>query len=66
MKISKKEDFQRIKDNVTDLTETLADLKLDIAQPEQEIETKTTPEEFKKGDILQITNNYLGKRGTTG
>ena len=64
MLISKKDQLLEIKEHVRDLTETVADIQLNITQLEQEIESESTSEAFIKGNILQITNTYLGLLGT--
>ena len=64
MKVSKIEQLKRIKDNVTDSTVTLENLKLDIDCLEETLRTTPLSEEFIVWDYLEITNNYLGKKGT--
>ena len=72
MKISKKQQIQIIKAKVEDLTDALENLNLELGILEQSFETTVPPtvtppiRPFQKGDILQITNTYLGKKGTIG
>ena len=74
MKISKTEQIQIIKAKVEDLTAALENLTLELSILEESFETETTVpptvtppvKAFQKGDILRITNSYLGKKGTIG
>ena len=66
MSNSKQTQLQEIRDNVTDLTRNLDSLRLNIRRLEQEIASDSPSETFVIGDTLQITNNYLGLRGTQG
>ena len=72
MKISKKQQIQIIKAKVEDLTDALENLNLELSILEQSFEATVPPtvtlpvRAFQKGDILQITNNYLRKKGTIG
>ena len=73
MKIESRQQVKRIKDNITQLTETLEDLSLELEALERSIQQESTvgkshPDKprFKLGDILQITNSYKGKKGTVG
>ena len=65
IKKSKQDRIKEIQDDVNELTDQLASLKLRL---EQEIESpsETLPEPFIEGDILEITNNYKGLKGTQG
>ena len=71
MKISTKQQVKIIKAKVEDLTDALQNLNLELGILEQPIETTVTQpvgdnRKFQNGDFLEITNNYLGKRGTIG
>ena len=67
MKVSKSEQLKWIKDTVADLTATLENLKVDIQDLEEDLSdtpSNTPSREFVVGDYLEITHNYLGKKGT--
>ena len=68
MKIDTQRQVKRIKASITQLTETLDNLTLELNALERSISDESHPDspQFKNGDILRITNSYKGKQGTIG
>ena len=68
MKTGTQQQVKRIKDSISQLTETLDRLTLDLDVLKRSIDKESHPDSprFKKGDILRITNSYKGKQGTIG
>jgi len=68
MKTDTQQEVKQIKESISQLTETLDRLNLDLDILERSIEEESHPDSprFKKGDILRITNSYKGKQGTIG
>ena len=66
MRISKQEQLLEIKDSVKELTENLADLQLHLRQLELQIASEPPSDTFVVGDIIEITNNCQGFKGTHG
>ena len=72
MKIDRQKQVTKLKENVSQLTENLQNLRIELDLLERTIEAESLAnspsdsQDFKVNESLEITNKYKGKKGTIG
>lgn len=75
MKIDRQKQLTKLQDTVSQLTENLHELRIELDLLENTIESESSPRrvkslsdnrDFTVNESLEITNKYKGKKGTIG